>query len=40
MIGQVDSVPVQCQAAQRHDQEAPQGHQGGAGEAQKQSGCK
>ena len=34
---QVDCVPLQRKAAQRHDQETPQGVQGGAGETQKQS---
>jgi len=37
---QVDCLPVQCKAAERHDQEAPQGDQGRTGEAAKQSGCK
>ena len=34
---QVDCVPLQRKAAQRHDQETSQGVQGGAGETQKQS---
>ena len=34
---QVDCVPLQRKAAQRHDQETSQGVQGGTGETQKQS---
>lgn len=34
---QVDCVPLQRKAAQRHDQETSQGVKGGAGETQKQS---
>ena len=37
---QIDCLPVQCEAAKRHDQETPQGDEGGAREAKKQSGCK